>query len=248
MLTAFAEGVWHDAGPVSIVGMRLTATMTVLALGDGGLLVHSPLALTPERRGEIEALGRVTHLYAPNTFHHLWLGEWSQAFPDAQVHAPGALAKKRSDLRIDRFHDQSSPFDFGGAIAEVPIQGFRLAETTLIHRPSKTAVVTDLVHNIGRPSGRWTKFYSSAMGFYDRVALSRAIRWTGFDDRGAARRSVDALLSHDFEGLIVGHGAPIPTLGRDALAAATSWLPAAAVPRLAGRSKAPSWFSPKPCG
>ena len=248
MLTAFAEGVWHDTGPVSIVGMRLTATMTVLAVGDGGLLLHSPLPLTPERRGAVEALGRVTHLYAPNTFHHMWLGEWSQAFPAAQVHAPGALAKKRPELRVDRRHDESGAFDFGGAIAEVPIQGFRLAETALIHRPSKTAVVTDLVQNIGRPSDRWTKFYSSAMGFYDRVALSRAIRWTAFYDRGAARQSIDALLGHDFGGLIVGHGTPIPTLGREALATAMSWLPAAAALQLPARSKPSSKLSPKPCG
>ena len=248
MLIPFAEGIWHDAGPVRIVGMRLTATMTVLALGDGGLLLHSPLPLTPERRAAVESLGRVSHLYAPNTFHHLWLGEWSQAFPAAQVHAPAELAKKRPELRIDRFHDEGGAFDFGGAIAEVPIAGFRLAETALIHRPGKTAVVTDLVHNIGRPSHQWTKLYSSAMGFYDRVAISRVIRWTAFHDRGAARRSVDVLLSHAFEGLIVGHGAPIPGLGREALATATSWLPVAAIPQLAARGKPSSLFSPKPCG
>jgi hypothetical protein len=89
MLTAFAEGVWHDSGPVRILGTRLTATMTVLALGDGGLLLHSPLPLTAERRAAVEALGPVTHLYAPNTFHHSWLGEWSQAFPDACMRRPG---------------------------------------------------------------------------------------------------------------------------------------------------------------
>jgi hypothetical protein len=110
-------------------------------------------------------------------------------------------------------------------IAEVPIRGFRLGETALVYRPGKTAVVADLVHNIRCPTDGWTKFYTSAMGFYDRVALSRVIRWTGFDDRAAARRSVDALLGHDFDGLIVGHGAPIASVGRAARAGATDWLP-----------------------
>jgi len=45
-----AEGVWHDTGPVRIVGMKLTSTMTVLDVGGGALLVHSPLPLTPRRR------------------------------------------------------------------------------------------------------------------------------------------------------------------------------------------------------
>jgi hypothetical protein len=142
------------------------------------------------------------------------------------VHAPKELAKKRPDLRIHRFHDEDAPRDFGGVLTEAPIRGFRLRETALLYRPGRTLVVTDLVHNVGRPTHGWTKLYTRMMGFYDRVAMSRVLRWTSFDDKSAARQSVDQLLSHDFDGLIVGHGAPLPTAGRDALAGALSWLPA----------------------
>lgn len=248
MLSAFAEGVWCDEGPVRFLGLRLTATMTVLRVADG-LLLHSPLPMTSERRSAVESLGRISHLYAPNTFHHQWLGEWSRAFPGATVHAPAELASKRTDLRIDRFHDQADASDFGGCVVEIPIRGFRLVETALIYRPGSTAVVTDLVHNIGRPTHRWTKFYTRLMGFYDRVAISRVIRWTAFNDKRAARSSVDALLDHEFEGLVVGHGAPIGAVGRDALARATAWLPNA--PKAlhpATAEKRPALFSPKPCG
>jgi hypothetical protein len=65
-LTSFAEGVWIDTAPVRIIGMRLTATMAVLRLGDGGLLLYSPIAMSPERRAAVEALGPVAHLYAPS--------------------------------------------------------------------------------------------------------------------------------------------------------------------------------------
>jgi hypothetical protein len=225
MLSAFAEGVWYDVGPVQFLGLRLTATMTVLRVADG-LLVHSPLALTSQRRAAVESLGKVAHLYAPNTFHHQWLGQWAQAFPEAVVHAPAELAKKRSDLRIHRFHDQAEACDFGGQITEVPIRGFRLAETALVYAPGRTAVVTDLVHHVGRPTHGWTRFYSRIMGFYDRVAISRVIRWTAFNDKGSARASIDALLDHEFQGLIVGHGQPIADLGRDAVAGAMAWLSA----------------------
>jgi hypothetical protein len=246
MLNAFAEGVWYDIGPSHFLGMQLTATMTVLRVADG-LLLHSPLPMTAERRAAVEALGPVAHLYAPNTFHHQWLGEWSQAFPSATVHAPAELAKKRPDLRIDRFHDDAPEHDFGGHVTEIPIRGFRLVETALVHRAGNTAIVTDLVHNIGRPSHGWTKFYSRVMGFYDRVALSRVLKWTAFNDKGAARVSVDALLGHSFDGLIVGHGTPLVHAGRDALALATAWLPVAP-PRLHARPQRGALFSPKPCG
>jgi hypothetical protein len=206
---------------VRFLGLRLTATMTVLRLNGDELLVHSPLPLTAERRAQVTALGCVAHLYAPNTFHHSWLGEWAGAFPEARVHAPHELKARRPDLRIDRFHDQD------GQAAFEP---------------------TDLVHNIGRPEHAWTRFYTRTMGFYDRVALSRILRWTAFDDRGAARRSVDALLDRAFDGLIVGHGAPIADHGRELLAAATAWLPEATRPRLPSGEKSTRLFSAKPCG
>src|SRR5262249_9754020 len=101
---------------------------------------------------------------------------------------------------------------------EVPIRGFRLRETALVH--DGAAIVSDLVQNIGRPTHAWTKLYTKAMGFYDRVALSRMLRWTSFDDRPAARASLDPLLAHRFERLIMGHGTPIAQHARDVLARA----------------------------
>jgi hypothetical protein len=246
MLNAFGEGVWIASGPVSFLGLRLTSTMTVLRLPDGALLVHSPLPLTAERLAEVSSLGLVTELYAPNTFHHMWLGAWISAFPKARVHAPEELALKRPELRIDRFHDRPGEDACLAGVDEIPIRGFRLRETALLHRASRTALVTDLVHNIGRPEHAWTKTYTKVMGFYDRLALSRFLRWTAFDDRGAARESIDALLGHSFDGLIVGHGAPITSNGRELLASATSWLPTAAKLQRAPRTLFPRLL--EPCG
>lgn len=225
-LVEVAEGVWVDTAPVRIVGMPLTSTMTVLRLGGDDLLLYSPVAMTERRRAAVEALGRVEHLYAPNLFHHRWIGEWAAAFPAARVHAPRGLAKKRRDLRIDRVHGEAPEVAFAGVVDELPIEGFRLRETALLYRPARTLVVADLVQNVGRSTHLWTVMYASLMGFHDRVALSRVIRWTGFDDRRAARRSIDAVLTHDFERMVVGHGAPLPSGGREALAAAYGWLKA----------------------
>jgi len=226
VLTPVAEGVWLSTAPVGILGMRLTATMTVLRLLDGTMLLYSPVAMTAERRAAVDALGTVGHMYAPNTFHHLWAGEWAAAYPSARLHGPAALARKRPDLRIDRTLDAAPDPAFDGSVDEVRIEGFRLHESVLVHRPSRTLVVADLVHNIGRPDHAWTALYTKAMGFYDRVTLSRMIRWTGFHDRLAARRAVDDVLARPFDRVVVGHGAPILEGARDALAAAYTWLPA----------------------
>jgi hypothetical protein len=223
-LVEFSDGVWLDRAPVSFLGLCLTATMVVLRLGDGSLLLYSPLALTPERRAAIEALGPVGHLYAPNLFHHLWIDQWVAAFPAARVHAPAGLAQKQPGLRVDRSHGLSSEPAFVGAVEELPIEGFRLRETALFYRPARTLVVADLVHNVGRPDHAWTATYTRAMGFYDKIAVSRMIRWTAFTDRRAARKSLDGVLACAGDRLVVGHGEPLVTGGRDALTQAYDWL------------------------
>jgi hypothetical protein len=222
-LTAVAEGVWIAQAQVRFLGLRLSSTMTVLRLGDGSVLVHSPVPLSDDHRAALKELGGVTHLYAPNLFHHLHLGSWAAAFPDARVHAPAGLSKKRPDLRIDRALDGDPESGFEGVVDELGIEGFRLDETVLFHRSSRTLIVADLVHNIGQPTHGWTKLYTRAMGFYDRVALSRMVRWTGVSDRSKMHSSVERLLALPFERLIVGHGAPLEN-ARQTLADACSWL------------------------
>ena len=62
------------------------------------------------------------------------------------------------------------------------------------------------------------------MGFYDRVAISRLIRWTAFPNKATARRDIDALMSLPFDRMIVGHGDPIVEDARETLSAAYDWL------------------------
>jgi hypothetical protein len=223
-LMSFGEGIWLGTTPVSFLGLRLSVTMTVLRLDSNDLLVSSPIGLTPELRDAVLGLGSVAHLYAPNLFHHQWLAEWANAFPSARVHAPAGLEKKQPSLRVDRVHGSLPEPAFAGVVDELPINGFRLRETALLYRPAQTLVVADLVHNIGRPTHAWTATYTRGMGFYDRVALSRMLRWTAFDAPKAARQSIDSMLGHSFDRVVVGHGEPLTTGGHDAIATAYDWL------------------------
>jgi hypothetical protein len=227
LLTPFADGIWLATDPVRPVGMRITATMAVIRMSNESLLLYSPVAMTPQRRAAVEALGRVAHLYAPNIYHHRWVGDWAAAFPSARLHAPVGLTKKRRDLRIDRIHGAAPEPAFAGIIDELQIDGCRLQESVILYRPARTLVVADLVHNVGQPQHWWTKVYTRLMGFYGRVALSRILRWLAFSDRAAARRSIDELLARPFDRLIVGHGEPLTADARVTLAAAYAWLPAA---------------------
>ncbi len=228
-MKALGSGLWIDTAPIRIVGTRLSVNMAAVRLDGGGLLLWSPLELTPERHAEVQALGAVEQIVAPNLFHHLHAASWAAAYPGARVHGAPGLQKKRADLRIDRVLGAATDADLE-AFEEVPIDGFRLGETALFHRPSGTMLVADLVHNVGRPEGLWTKTYTTMAGFYDQVALSRVLRWTAFSDRAAARRSIDRLLAQPFERLLVGHGDVLDSGAREAFEGAYDWL--APSPRL----------------
>ena len=223
-LAVFHSDILLGTEPVRIVGMKLSATMTIVKLPHSELLVFSPVAMTPCRLAAVEALGNVTHLYAPNTFHFRWLAEWAEAFPKAKVHAPRGLASKRPDLRIDRFHDEDLPDALAGVLDEVQIEGFLLEESVLVHRPSGTLLVADLVHNVGQPEHWWAAIYSRAMGFYNRVAISRVLRWTAFRDPEATRHSLERLAKIPFDRLVVGHGAPLAQGAHQAVLDAYTWI------------------------
>ncbi len=222
-LTEVTTGVWTSTTEVRLLKVfRVPALMTVLRLNGDELLLHSPVPLTPERRAAVDALGIVTHLYAPNSFHHLSLGFWAAEYPKAKVHGPRALTKKRPDLRFDRFHGAPEPA-FDGLLDEVHIDAFRLSETVVFHRASKTLVVADLVHNM-TPTHGPTRLYTTLAGFNGKVALSGTIKRTAFPDHAATRRSLEAVLALDFERIVVGHGEVITETPKEKLARAYDWL------------------------
>ncbi len=72
-----------------------TSRTTVVLLATGGVAVYNPCAnLAATARDELAAWGEVTHLVAPNHFHHLGLPRWRDWFPRAAIVA-SATARPR---------------------------------------------------------------------------------------------------------------------------------------------------------
>jgi hypothetical protein len=223
-LRSIADGLWvADAPSHSMVGLRLGTRMTVVRLTNGSLLVHSPIALAPELRAAVDTLGRVGHVVCPNVYHHVYAGEWTAAYPAALLHGPAELAKKRTDLH---FHAALAPTphpDWTGILVPHPIDGCALHETVLLHAPTKTLIASDLTENFTRCDHFPTRVYLRAAGIWQKPGWSRFLRWM-YKDRAAARRSIDALLSLDWDRLVIAHGDIFPTGGKDAVRATFRFL------------------------
>src|SRR5688500_9025144 len=81
--------------------------MTVIRLAGSRLFVHSPVAAQAELMREVQSLGTVAYVVAPNRLHHLFAGDWQQACPGASLYVAPGLEQKRPDLAIaGRLGDQ----------------------------------------------------------------------------------------------------------------------------------------------
>jgi hypothetical protein len=81
----------------------------VIRLADHSLFVISPIQLSEAVRVAVDALGTVKYLVAPNHLHHLHLGDWGQAYPQAKLYATPRLPGKRPDLSFHKTLGTNEP-------------------------------------------------------------------------------------------------------------------------------------------
>jgi len=131
--------------------------MTVVRLRDGGLWVHSPLALTPECEEQLRRLGRVAHVVLPCTSPEHWYygPRFVQAFPECavwtvpeilysekglpgfkDVRTPAIQALKRRDRAPQSLNDVPPP-EWGGQFEVAVLSGGPLfTAAAFLHKPS----------------------------------------------------------------------------------------------------------------
>jgi hypothetical protein len=154
VLKPVADGVWIvDSGPLRALGIPLPVRMTVVRLRDGSVWLHSPTRYDARLRRDIEALGPIRHLVAPNIAHWTFLKAWQTHCPQALTWAAPKLGQRgqvrRAGLRIDRVLDGAAPPDWAGDLRQSVVPGgFGFREVAFFHGASRTLVLTDLVLNL----------------------------------------------------------------------------------------------------
>ncbi|MCY1056716.1 DUF4336 domain-containing protein [Nannocystis sp. SCPEA4] len=223
MLQSIDTNLWTATQPLSIFGMQIGARMTVVKLGSGGLLVHAPISLTPELRAAIDALGPVQAAVAPNAMHHMFLGPFLAAYPQARGYAaPGAIAK-HPELQLEAIPNNPDLL-WAGDLDHFELAGAPgLGEVAFFHRASRTLILTDWVFYFKEAPNWLTGLYlrlSRALGKPAQTAFLRGM----IKDRAAARAAIERLLQWDFDRVVMSHRDILPSGGKEAVRAATAWL------------------------
>lgn len=227
LLQAFGPEIWlADGSETETLGFRYPTRMAIIRLSDGGLFVWSPVALSADLKAEVDALGEVRHLAAPNSLHHLFLDEWRQAYPPVKLHAAPGLRARRRDLEFDAELSDAPPPDWAGQIDQVVVRGNAITtEVVFFHRQSATVLVTDLIQQF-RPG--WFTGWRALVARLDLMtaeepSVPRKFR-VAFVDRQAARAAVQRIHAWPVERVVMAHGPPVETGGREVVARAFRWL------------------------
>ena len=225
-LTRLDDDVWAAARPLKLVVGDVGCRMTVLRSPDGDLFLHSPVPLDPATRAALDALGRVRWIVGPSKVHHLYLGDYVQAYPEAQLLGAPGLAEKRRDLRFDHVLDDAATLPFDGWLDRTVFAGAPMMnEVVFCHRASRTLLLTDLAFNVPRGGRNQARLFHWLVGAVGNFGPHRIVR-AGIRDRAAAARSVRTILGWDFDRVTVTHGEVLESGGKEAVRAAFAYLPA----------------------
>ena len=223
-LTPLADDVWVATQTLRFLGAEIGTRMTVLRLPDGALFLHSPIDPTPALRAEVEAIGRPAFLIAPNRMHHLFVGDWHRAYPDAELHLAPGLADKRPDLGSAHLLGDEAAAGWRGHIDQVAVQGFPMAnEVAFFHRPSASLLLTDIAFHFTDDAPLLTRILIRLSGSLNRLAPT-AVEKLLVRDRNAFRVGLERILAWPFERVIVTHGAVVESGGREQLRDGYRWL------------------------
>jgi hypothetical protein len=101
-LTEYVPGqIWLLEYPVRFAGMELFGRTTIIRLENGELIVHDPCVVIENIKDQKNDLGVVKYIIAPGTYHHLYVVEFQEAYPDAETFLCPGLESKRPDLNFD---------------------------------------------------------------------------------------------------------------------------------------------------
>lgn len=195
--------VWHAQQSLKFGPISLTTRMTVIRLQDGTLWVHSPISPTIELVEDLQKIGTVSYVVAPNKSHHLFFLSFVNVFPSAQAFIAAGLQIKRPELSQFPAISDKGPWRYD--IQSFFIEGLPLLnETVFFHTASGTLILTDLLFYFANTNKGLAALITKLLGVRGQLGMSRTMK-LAIRDRQALARSVAPLLSLPIQRVIVAH-------------------------------------------
>jgi hypothetical protein len=189
----------------------------VLVHSRGEVAIHSAIRLADDEYETIlDPLGRVTLIVVPNRLHADEARYYAERYRDARVLVPrpvrDACAAKLP--RVDGTISGGWPTSWSDELLALQVEGTRMGEALLWHRPSRTLVATDLVFHFTTELSGLARTLMRWNGVVGRLGPSRIFRWFFLSDRAAFAASLQPVKTWEFDRVVLSHGTIVETDGK----------------------------------
>jgi hypothetical protein len=213
MLKKIDQNIWIAEQPLRYFGLSVGTRMTVIRFHNGELAVISPIQVNEETTEQLNQLGNVKYIIAPNLFHYLFLSNFKALYPQAKVYAVSGLKVKRPEISIDETLEDNGE-NFLGELECLLFEGFKtllpsgalpLNEYVFFHAESQTLILTDTAFYFDESFPLTTKLVSKVMGGYRKLRPS-FLEQLATQEKEKVKQSVQKVLQWEFKRVIVAHG------------------------------------------
>lgn len=178
---------------------------SVLVTTPSGNILISPIEFTGEQLDSIQSQGDVIAIVAPSAFHNNWLVQAKNRFRRAELWGVAGLEKRNPAVHCDKLFTRDA-WPYEAELIPLPLAAVEaMNEVVLLHRESKSLIVMDLVFNIKKPKGLLGPLIFRLFDTYKKLAVSKMFAGK-ITDKAAFKKSIETVLSMDFERLVMAHG------------------------------------------
>ncbi len=211
--------IWIKEYPIHYACTQFNSRMTVVRLSNGNLFIHSPCEIDQQTKTAIETLGKVDFIVAPGSYHHLHVSSAQRAFPEAETFICPGIETKNPQLEFDWLLGDRADKRWADDFEQVLVRGNKyIWEVAFFYKPTRTLILVDLIENFTNA----TKGVNWLLKLWFKVVYRM---WAnpkpapeyqmGWKDKQAASKSLNKILSWDFESIIVSHGELIEGNAKD---------------------------------
>ena len=231
MLKEVDKNIWVAEQKLKYLGLQVGTRMTIIRLNNGELVVISPIKLDKGIINQVNELGKVSIIIAPNLYHHLFISNFKSVYPDAKVFAAPGLDSKRQDINFDKIinqgkigiQDEIEYFLFEG-FKILELKGaFPLNEIVFFHKESQTLILTDTAFHFDETFPLITQLITRLIGGYKKLEPS-ILEKLAIRDKQKVNNSIKTVLKWNFERVIVAHGSIIDNQGKEKLKKGYNWV------------------------
>lgn len=231
MLREIDNNIWVAEQPLKYWGLEVGTRMTVIRLTTGKLIVISPIQSDKTTIEQLNEIGNVAYIIAPNLYHHLFVYDFKSIYQEAQLWVVPGLVSKRPELSFDKVITNEE----GSILEQVYyslFDGFKVLdlsgasivnEFVFFHEKSRTLIVTDIAFHFDETFSLKTRFAAQILGSYKVLSPSRLDK-LAITDKEKVKKSVEKILGWDFDRVIMAHGSIIETNGKQKLKQGYEWV------------------------